>query len=126
MQPTPMRYRQLETESAVTLEPVVPPAAAVIWLHGLGADGFDFVPFVPELRLPSSLPVRFVFPHEVPLSQTALRLMHHPRDLKFLSFALEPSHFRFREHSSGFVFESFRKRIPYPSRPRSVPQSVSS
>ena len=33
----------------------------VIWLHGLGADGYDFVPLVPELRLPFG--VRFLFPH---------------------------------------------------------------
>ncbi len=39
------------------------PKAAVIWLHGLGADGHDFEPIVPELRLPSALPVRFIFPH---------------------------------------------------------------
>lgn len=39
------------------------PKASVIWLHGLGADGHDFEPVVPELRLPASLPVRFVFPH---------------------------------------------------------------
>ena len=37
------------------------PAAAVIWLHGLGADGHDFEPIVPELEL--AQPVRFVFPH---------------------------------------------------------------
>ncbi|MEX0732631.1 MAG: alpha/beta fold hydrolase [Aquisalimonadaceae bacterium] len=37
--------------------------ASVIWLHGLGADGHDFEPIVPELRLPSELGVRFVFPH---------------------------------------------------------------
>lgn len=37
------------------------PVASVIWLHGLGADGHDFEPIVPELRL--SAPVRFVFPH---------------------------------------------------------------
>jgi phospholipase/carboxylesterase len=37
--------------------------AAVILLHGLGADGHDFVPIVDELGLPDSLPVRFVFPH---------------------------------------------------------------
>ena len=35
---------------------------AVIWLHGLGADGHDFEPVVPELGL-ADLPVRFVFPH---------------------------------------------------------------
>ena len=37
--------------------------AAVIWLHGLGADGNDFVPVVSELRLPPALRIRFVFPH---------------------------------------------------------------
>ncbi len=36
------------------------PSASVVWLHGLGADGHDFVPIVPELRLAN---VRFVFPH---------------------------------------------------------------
>jgi phospholipase/carboxylesterase len=39
------------------------PKVAVIWLHGLGADGHDFEPIVPELRLPAATPVRFVFPH---------------------------------------------------------------
>src|SRR3954471_34886 len=39
------------------------PKAAVIWLHGLGADGHDFEPIVPELRLPPSAALRFVFPH---------------------------------------------------------------
>jgi phospholipase/carboxylesterase len=45
----------------VELEPADPPQAAVIWLHGLGADGHDFEPVAPELRLP--FPVRYVFPH---------------------------------------------------------------
>ncbi|MDX1454771.1 MAG: dienelactone hydrolase family protein [Gammaproteobacteria bacterium] len=36
---------------------------SIVWLHGLGADGHDFEPIVPELRLPSDLRVRFVFPH---------------------------------------------------------------
>ena len=39
------------------------PLGSVIWLHGLGADGHDFEPVVPELRLPADLPLRFVFPH---------------------------------------------------------------
>jgi phospholipase/carboxylesterase len=39
------------------------PTASVIWLHGLGADGHDFEPIVPELDLPDGLAVRFVFPH---------------------------------------------------------------
>jgi phospholipase/carboxylesterase len=39
------------------------PRAAVIWLHGLGADGHDFEPVVPELRLAGGPDLRFVFPH---------------------------------------------------------------
>ena len=39
------------------------PRAAIIWLHGLGADGHDFEPIVPELSLPPTTAVRFVFPH---------------------------------------------------------------
>jgi phospholipase/carboxylesterase len=46
---------------AVEIETGSPPQAAVLWLHGLGADGHDFEPIVPELRL--AKPVRFVFPH---------------------------------------------------------------
>jgi phospholipase/carboxylesterase len=57
-----MSYQTIETDDAVTLAPRVA-HASVIWLHGLGADGHDFVPIVPELRLPDALRVRFVFPH---------------------------------------------------------------
>ena len=39
------------------------PDACVIWLHGLGADGHDFEPIVPELRLDPGLNIRFIFPH---------------------------------------------------------------
>lgn len=39
------------------------PDASIIWLHGLGADGHDFEPIVPQLRRTASRPVRFVFPH---------------------------------------------------------------
>ncbi len=47
----------------VEIETGEKPKGSVIWLHGLGADGHDFEPIVPELRLPDSLPLRFVFPH---------------------------------------------------------------
>ncbi len=59
-----MTYQTQQTADEVILEPAQPATAAVLWLHGLGADGFDFVPIVDELRL--SLPVRFVFPHAKP------------------------------------------------------------
>ena len=39
------------------------PNCAIIWLHGLGATGHDFVPIVNELKLPESTRVRFIFPH---------------------------------------------------------------
>ena len=48
---------------AIEIETAPSPRAAVIWLHGLGADGHDFVPIIPELRLPPALALRFVFPH---------------------------------------------------------------
>ena len=48
---------------AVIVEPSAPAKAAVIWLHGLGADGHDFEPVVPQLGMPASTPTRFVFPH---------------------------------------------------------------
>jgi phospholipase/carboxylesterase len=47
----------------IEIETAPQPAAAVIWLHGLGADGHDFEPIVPELGLPASRPVRFIFPN---------------------------------------------------------------
>lgn len=48
---------------SVEIEPSTPADSAVIWLHGLGADGNDFAPLVPQLSLPSDRAVRFVFPH---------------------------------------------------------------
>ncbi len=39
------------------------PDGTVIWLHGLGADGHDFEPIVPELKLGDHANIRFVFPH---------------------------------------------------------------
>jgi len=46
---------------AIEIQTGSKPAASIIWLHGLGADGHDFEPIVPELEL--AKPVRFVFPH---------------------------------------------------------------
>jgi phospholipase/carboxylesterase len=48
---------------AVETETAPDPAHVIIWLHGLGADGHDFTPMVPELVPPEWPPVRFVFPH---------------------------------------------------------------
>lgn len=51
---------RLET---VEVETGAQPRASVIWLHGLGADGHDFEPIVPELARPGERALRFVFPH---------------------------------------------------------------
>lgn len=61
-----MPYTLQETAAAATLTPSSAANASVIWLHGLGADGHDFVPIVGELRLPPSLAARFIFPHARP------------------------------------------------------------
>jgi len=51
-----------EPLAAIEIETGKNPTASIIWLHGLGADGNDFAPIVPELRLPATA-IRFVFPH---------------------------------------------------------------
>jgi phospholipase/carboxylesterase len=48
---------------SVEIETAPGAEAAVIWMHGLGADGHDFEPIVPELGLPARPGIRFVFPH---------------------------------------------------------------
>jgi phospholipase/carboxylesterase len=48
---------------AIEVQTAEAPRFSVIWLHGLGADGSDFAPIVPELGLADRLGVRFVFPH---------------------------------------------------------------
>lgn len=46
---------------SITFETGPTPAHSILWLHGLGADGSDFVPLAEALHLP--VPVRFIFPH---------------------------------------------------------------
>jgi phospholipase/carboxylesterase len=48
---------------SIQIETAPNPTASVIWLHGLGADGNDFVPIVRELDLSGCPAIRFVFPH---------------------------------------------------------------
>jgi phospholipase/carboxylesterase len=52
-----------EMLETVEVETGPQPTAAVVWLHGLGADGHDFEPLVPELSWPGAPSIRFVFPH---------------------------------------------------------------
>ncbi len=60
---------------AIEIETAPNPDAAVVWMHGLGADGHDFEPIVPELRLPATTRIRFVFPH-APLRPVTINQGH--------------------------------------------------
>src|SRR6185503_12384694 len=60
MSPEPARVPQLEV---IELQTGPNPVGSVIWMHGLGADGNDFAPIVPELVKADERALRFVFPH---------------------------------------------------------------
>ena len=53
----------IETDNGIQIEPHAKLKKVVIWLHGLGADGSDFVPVVNELHFAGKDGVRFIFPH---------------------------------------------------------------
>ena len=64
------------------------PVACVIWMHGLGDSGHGFAPIVPELKLPASLPVKFLFPHapERPVTINNGMRMRAWYDIKTMDF----------------------------------------
>ncbi len=68
-----------ETEQAITLEPSRPATAAVIWLHGLGADGSDFVPIVAGVGGCRRTTARFIFPNAPvrPTINNGMRMRAH-------------------------------------------------
>jgi phospholipase/carboxylesterase len=53
----------MELPQTVEVETGPDPRGTIIWLHGLGADGHDFEPIVPELALAEGVSLRYVFPH---------------------------------------------------------------
>jgi phospholipase/carboxylesterase len=71
--------------AAIERETAPDPEYSVIWLHGLGADGSDFVPIVPELRLPPRPGVRFIFPHApmIPVTCNAGYVMRAWYDIRY-------------------------------------------
>ncbi len=70
---------------AIEIETAPNPAAAVIWMHGLGADGNDFAPIVPELALGSLPAIRFIFPH-APMQPVTINNGHVMRAWYDVSF----------------------------------------
>ena len=75
---------------AVELETGPGPRASVIWMHGLGADGHDFEPIVPELSLPAA-PIRLVFPHAPQRPVTINGGMRMPAWYDILDPSLDPA-----------------------------------
>lgn len=74
--------KSLET---IELETGNNPAASIIWMHGLGADGNDFVPIVNELDLSGAPPIRFIFPH-APMQPVTINNGHVMRAWYDVSF----------------------------------------
>ncbi|MBA6412076.1 dienelactone hydrolase family protein [Parahaliea sp. F7430] len=64
-------------------------SASVIWLHGLGASGHDFVPVIPQLQLPEELGLRFIFPHAPMIPVTVNGGMVMPAWYDILSIDIE-------------------------------------
>ena len=92
-----MSYKQTEFSDCIILAPERdPPSAAVIWLHGLGADGHDFVPIVPELQLTAAEAPRFVFPHAPVRAVTINNGMHMRAWYDIFEFSLNA-----REDAAG-------------------------
>jgi phospholipase/carboxylesterase len=89
------------------------PAAAVIWLHGLGADGHDFEPVVPELRLPK--PARFVFPHAPVRPVTINQGIRMRAWYDIFQFGGGPEDERGIRESQGLI-EALIKQQPVPAR----------
>lgn len=58
-----MMSQSIDLLSTYNLETGTNPTHVIIWMHGLGADGNDFVPIVSELNLSPDVRIRFVFPH---------------------------------------------------------------
>ena len=67
-----------EKLTALEINPTQPAQKCVIWLHGLGADGNDFAPIVPELNLPPSMNIRFILPH-APIMPVTINNGHEMR-----------------------------------------------
>jgi phospholipase/carboxylesterase len=80
-----MAEQVASSATEIEIETAPNPTFCVIWLHGLGADGNDFAPIVPELQLPKSAGVRFIFPHAAHMAVTINGGYHMPAWYDILS-----------------------------------------
>ena len=103
--------------SCVEVEPSTPARAAVIWLHGLGADGHDFEPVLPWLGLPADHGIRFVFPHAPTMPVTLNQGMVMPAWYDIAEIDLSRRHdregiLRSREAVRGLVARENQRGVP--------------
>jgi phospholipase/carboxylesterase len=93
------------------------PQGTVIWLHGLGADGWDFVPIVRELPLPEGLQLRFIFPH-APVRPVTINNNYEMRawyDIKMQDISRVPDEAGIREsqaHVESLIAREAQRGIP--------------
>jgi phospholipase/carboxylesterase len=73
----------------VEVQPKLTANATVIWLHGLGADGHDFEAIVPQLYLPETLAIRFIFPHAPSIPVTINSGLKMPAWYDILEMSIE-------------------------------------
>jgi phospholipase/carboxylesterase len=95
------------------------PVGTVIWMHGLGADGWDFVPIVRELPLPEDVALRFIFPH-APVRAVTINNGMEMRawyDIAMNDIARLPDERGIRESQAGI------ERLIARERERGVPSS---
>jgi phospholipase/carboxylesterase len=102
----------------IEINPSGEPTATIIWLHGLGADGHDFEAIVPELGLPESLPVRYVFPHAPVRSITInaglrMRAWFDILDLEHRADSVDMDQFRESEDTlRALINNELKSRMP--------------
>ena len=88
------------------------PKGTVIWMHGLGADCWDFVPVVKELGLPASLPLRFIFPQAPmrPITINNRQVMPGWYDISMAELQRKPDEAGIRQ-SQAFIDELIAREI---------------
>jgi phospholipase/carboxylesterase len=88
------------------------PKGTVIWMHGLGADCWDFVPVVKELGLPASLPLRFIFPQAPmrPITINNRQVMPGWYDISMAELQRKPDEAGVRQ-SQAFIEELISREI---------------
>jgi phospholipase/carboxylesterase len=86
----------------ITFDTAPSPRHSIIWLHGLGADGADFLPIAEELNLP--VPVRFIFPHapKQPVSLNGGLIMRAWYDISENDLLIKPeNNFKIKQDAAG-------------------------